>query len=375
MLPSNVPCNRSVCYHHYLNQYINNKACLSHPLTHYTHYKKVIIADEAEAAAETTALLASEHSGTFGHAAFHTDITDVRSVLDLFSFVKQQYGCLDYAVNCAAIEGTRAPIHDTSLEHFDAVCDVNLRGTYLCMREELQLMLQSIAARGPLLRPTPLATTSNSIDELELKAASSEFQPAIVNVASTAGMGPCPEFAPYAATKAAIISLTQSAAIEYAGHIRINAICPATTYTPMYQRFAEQWPDWQAATNAQYAVGRIATAEEVARAIVWMLGRDCSFMTGSTLRVDGGYVVCVVCVFIALGTVSHTHAHRQGFEPPRGGRWLHEDSRVDKGSSHDGFSTRGRNPMAPRAAMLRPPMRPSVAGVRTPYRAMLRTVF
>lgn len=208
-----------------------------HP-TNTTQHPQVIIADEAECAAETTALLASEHSGTFGHAALHTDITDVRSVLELSSFIKQQYGCLDYAVNCAAIEGTRAPIHDSCLEHFDAVCDVNLRGTYLCMREELQLMLQSVAARSPLLRPSP--TSSIAIDELELKAASSEFQPAIVNVASTAGMGPCPEFAPYAATKAAIISLTQSAAIEYAGHVRINAVCPATTYTPMYHRFAEQ---------------------------------------------------------------------------------------------------------------------------------------
>lgn len=297
------------------------------------HTSQVIAADADECAAETTVLIASEHSATFGHSALQTDITDVRSVLKLSTFIRDQYGSLDYAVNCAAIEGTRAPLHTSCLDHFDAACDVNLRGTFLCLREELQLMLQGAVSKRPkMLRTTPLTAHSGvDIDELELKAASMEFQPAIVNVASTAGMGPCPEFAPYAATKAAIISLTQSAAIEYAGHVRINAVCPATTYTPMYRRFAEQWPDWQAATNAQYAVGRIATAEEVARAIVWMLGRECSFMTGSALRVDGG----------------------QGFAPPPA-EWFPGGAAApprDRSSKQGG---RRGDPMAPRARLGRP---------------------
>lgn len=295
----------------------------------YNQHAQVIAADADECAAETTVLIASEHSATFGHSALQTDITHVRSVLKLATFIRDQYGSLDYAVNCAAVEGTRAPLHASCLDHFDVVCDVNLRGTFLCMREELQLMLQGAAAKRPKMAARPLHLRAVDIDELELKASSVEFQPAIVNVASTAGMGPSPEFAPYAATKAAIISLTQSAAVEYAGHVRINAVCPATTYTPMYRRFAEQWPDWQAATNAQYAVGRIATAEEVARAVVWMLGRDCTFMTGSVLRVDGG----------------------QGFAPPPA-EWFSGNGASapprDRSSRQGG---RRGNPMAPRARL------------------------
>lgn len=306
---------------------------------HATCHQQIIAADADECAAETTVLIASEHSATFGHSALQTDITDVRSVLKLSTFIKDQYGCLDYAVNCAAVEGTRAPLHTSCLDHFDVVCDVNLRGTFLCMREELQLMLQGAAAKRPKMLPTTVRNGLD-IDELELKAASVEFQPAIVNVASTAGMGPCPEFSPYAATKAAIISLTQSAAIEYAGHVRINAVCPATTYTPMYRRFAEQWPDWQASTNANYAVGRIATAEEVARAIVWMLGRECSFMTGSTLRVDGGH----------------------GFAPPPA-EWFPGATAPPRDRPSKQGGRRG-DPMAPWAHFHRAVPRSSVASLR-----------
>lgn len=96
------------------------------------------------------------------------------------------------------------------------------------------------------------------------------------------------EFAPYAAAKHALLGLVRSAAREYAARgLRINAVAPATTDTPMVARFAARWPEWQAATNAGYPLGRIATAREVAAAVVFLAERA-TFSTGSVLVLDGG---------------------------------------------------------------------------------------
>ena len=89
----------------------------------------------------------------------------------------------------------------------------------------------------------------------------------IVNTSSTAGLGAMPEFVPYCASKWAVLGMTQSIAKEYAKDgIRINAVCPATTDTPMRSRFKEQWPEWQSQTDGCYPVGRVATPEEIAAA-------------------------------------------------------------------------------------------------------------
>eukprot|EP00882_Tetradesmus_deserticola_P016758 GHRQ01017917.1.p2 GENE.GHRQ01017917.1~~GHRQ01017917.1.p2 ORF type:complete len:102 (+),score=27.67 GHRQ01017917.1:1264-1569(+) len=96
-----------------------------------------------------------------------------------------------------------------------------------------------------------------------------------------------PEFSAYSCSKHALVGLMRSAAAEYAGKIRVNCINPATTDTPMVERFTQQWPEWQAKSNASHPIGRIATAQEVAEAAVWIASRA-TFMTGQTLVLDGG---------------------------------------------------------------------------------------
>eukprot|EP01052_Picozoa_sp_SAG31_P029088 SAG31_NODE_2865_length_4981_cov_4.988529_4_plen_155_part_00 len=109
------------------------------------------------------------------------------------------------------------------------VVAVNVRGTFLSMKHELRHML-SCGSGG-----------------------------AIVNIASTAGTGPFPEFTAYCSSKHAVVGMTKSAALEYIKMgIRINCICPATTDTPMVERFTAQWPEWQEKTNSSYGIGRIA---------------------------------------------------------------------------------------------------------------------
>ena len=83
--------------------------------------------------------------------------------------------------------------------------------------------------------------------------------------------------------------MSKCAAKEYAAKgVRVNYVCPSTTDTPMVARFAERWPEWQAKQNASFPVGRIGRADEVAAAVVFLLGSSCKMMTGSCLTIDGG---------------------------------------------------------------------------------------
>eukprot|EP00879_Flechtneria_rotunda_P011187 GHRR01011685.1.p1 GENE.GHRR01011685.1~~GHRR01011685.1.p1 ORF type:complete len:196 (+),score=58.58 GHRR01011685.1:169-756(+) len=186
------------------------------------------------------------------------DVSQEEDVQQLIDSIDDKYGRLDVCLNNAGIEGDRAVTHKYSTEAFDRVMAVNARSVFLCLKYEIPLMLETAGTEG-----------------------------SIVITSSSAGMCGMPEFCAYSASKHAVIGLARTAAAEYAGKIRINCINPATTDTPMIQRFTEKWPDWQAETNAAYPMGRIATAEEVAEAAVWMATKA-TFTTGQTLVIDGG---------------------------------------------------------------------------------------
>ncbi len=83
--------------------------------------------------------------------------------------------------------------------------------------------------------------------------------------------------------------MTKCAAKEYAAQaVRVVAVCPSTTDTPMVQRFSERWPEGQQKQNASFPLGRIGTAAEVAEAVAWLSSGACPFITGSALTIDGG---------------------------------------------------------------------------------------
>jgi len=190
-----------------------------------------------------------------------TDISKATDVAALMDHILEAHGRLDCAYNNAAILGDVVSIIDHSEETWDHVIDTNLKGTWLCMKHEIPQMLR-------------------------------QGNGAIVNATATAGVkGGSPQRSVYAASKAGIISLTKSAAMEYAEYgLRINVVCPSHTRTPMLAQFFELSPDLEADFIAQAPMGRIAVPEEVAEAVLWLCSDASSFVNGHVLAVDGGFL-------------------------------------------------------------------------------------
>ncbi|MCC5856231.1 MAG: glucose 1-dehydrogenase [Idiomarina sp.] len=170
------------------------------------------------------------------------------------------FGRLDYACNNAGIEGENAPTHESSLENFDRTLAVNLRGVFICMQEQLKLML-------------------------------TQGSGAIVNISSVAGLIGFPNLPAYCASKGGVIQLTKAAAVEYAEHnIRVNAVCPGVIHTDMIDRVTGRDPEIEAQYAAFHPMNRMGTVEEVADTIVFLSLPQSGFITGQALAVDGGMV-------------------------------------------------------------------------------------
>jgi NAD(P)-dependent dehydrogenase (short-subunit alcohol dehydrogenase family) len=153
----------------------------------------------------------------------------------------------------------RADLIELEETEWDRVIEVNLKSVWLCMKYELRAMLPG--GRG-----------------------------AIVNTASIAGLVGS-RFSPaYAASKHGVVGLTKTAALQYAGRgIRINAVCPGATRTPMTETLLAGNLVAEQALTASYPTGRLATPEEIAAAAVWLCSDSASFVVGHALAVDGGW--------------------------------------------------------------------------------------
>jgi len=113
----------------------------------------------------------------------------------------------------------------------------------------------------------------------------------IVNLASVAGVTGFPAHSAYTASKHGVIGLTKTAALEYAkSGLRVNAVCPCYTRTPMLERMLRVKPDLDAKLQARVPLGRLGTPEEIAAAILYLCTDSASFITGHSLVMDGGIV-------------------------------------------------------------------------------------
>ena len=219
----------------------------------------VLVADYNERGGRETVALVSEAGGQADF--FRVDVSDAELMEQTFNQVAARYGGLDVLMNNAGIgnEGGSNPIYTMPENDFDKVIAINLRGVFLGIKYGVPLLMMRGGGR-------------------------------IINMASIAGLGAFPGNCAYAASKAGVISLTKTAALEYAAvNIRVNCICPGWTDTPILDK-ARQNLDPESLNQlliGRTAVGRLGQPEEIA-AVAFQLATGPDFMTGSAIVIDGG---------------------------------------------------------------------------------------
>jgi NAD(P)-dependent dehydrogenase (short-subunit alcohol dehydrogenase family) len=220
---------------------------------------RVVVADVSETDGEN---VVKDIKQSGGEAFFvRTDVSQSADVQALVDRTIESYSRLDYAVNNAGVGGTLALTADYSELDWNRVIGVNLTGVWLCMKHEIPRILDQGGG-------------------------------AIVNVSSILGWVGFANACAYTSSKHGIIGLTKVAAMEYATQgIRVNAVCPAFIATPMLERAGlTAGSEIYNAVVALHPIKRLGTPEEVAELIVWLCSDAASFVTGSAMLVDGGYV-------------------------------------------------------------------------------------
>jgi len=193
-------------------------------------------------------------------------VCDVANEADVARLIKQTiaaFGRLDMAFNNAGIQGPHETFTATSIEGYDAVSNVNLRGGWACMKHELLQMEKQGSGT-------------------------------IVNCSSLGGLVGQSGRAAYHATKHGVLGLTKSAGVEYASRgIRVNAVCPGVFDTPMLANMKKSKPEELNQIIAAQPTGRLGDSIELAAAVLWLCSPGASFVIGTCLSVDGGFTDCV----------------------------------------------------------------------------------
>jgi meso-butanediol dehydrogenase/(S,S)-butanediol dehydrogenase/diacetyl reductase len=229
----------------------------------------VMVADvdpgSAKAVAEEIQLLGSQAD------AFQVDVSDPKQSSAMVARAVERFGRLDVLVNNAGVMRVR-PLLELTPADWDFVNDVNARGLFFALQAGARQMVR--------------------------QAALSEGRPRgkIINTASIAGRSGRPMFAAYAASKAAAISITQSAAAGLAPDVTVNAICPGVVDTEMWRQIDREWTQadrrpagsaWQARIGG-IPMGRPETPEDVTGMAVFLASADSDYITGQSYHVDGG---------------------------------------------------------------------------------------
>jgi NAD(P)-dependent dehydrogenase (short-subunit alcohol dehydrogenase family) len=219
----------------------------------------VTVADVDEQGGKETVTLVIEEVG--GDADFvRADVTQADEVEAMVDKTVARWGRLDCALNNAGTTGVSAPTADYTLEDWNLAIALNLTGVFLCLKYEIPAMLE----RGG----------------------------AIVNMASGAGLVGFAGLPAYVASKHGVVGLTRAAALEYASQgLRVNAICPGSTRTPMLEGFMGGDEQVERMMTRAVPLGRLGRPEEIADAVVWLCSDAASFVVGHALAVDGGSVI------------------------------------------------------------------------------------
>lgn len=188
------------------------------------------------------------------------DVSDGQSVDAAHAAVIDAFGGIDVGFNNAGIISPAKAVEDTSDEDWNRVIAVNLTGVFLCVRAQVRHM-----------RPRGHGV--------------------IINTASAAALVGAPGTTPYTASKHAILGITRTVALELATTgVRVNAVAPGTVETPLNSvLFDNEDPFADALVRKGQPIGRNARPEEIADAVLWLASSRSTFVTGSTLVIDGGF--------------------------------------------------------------------------------------
>jgi NAD(P)-dependent dehydrogenase (short-subunit alcohol dehydrogenase family) len=218
---------------------------------------KVVFSGRRESEGEDTANLIRQSGAEC--LFVRSDVSSEADVKALIEKTVASYGRLDVVFNNAGIESPMKPLHEQSVEDFDKLMAINVRGLFLCMKYQIQQMLTQGAG-------------------------------VIINNSSMGGIIAFAGVSPYNASKHAVMGLTRSAALDYAKQgIRINAVNPGLIATEMMDRLTSPGSTPQQTAASIVPMGRMGTPDEVAAAVVFLCSDAASYMTGQSLLVDGGY--------------------------------------------------------------------------------------
>jgi NAD(P)-dependent dehydrogenase (short-subunit alcohol dehydrogenase family) len=194
---------------------------------------------------------------------WHLDVRRESEVAAVFEGVAQQFGKIDILVNNAGIAGANRPTHELTLEDWDRVMDVNVKGVFLCTKHAIPYMRK---ARGG----------------------------SIVNMSSIYGLIGAPDIVPYHASKGAVTLETKTDALIYAAdRIRVNAIHPGYIWTPLVEQIgresSESMEQFRKKLDSLHPLGHVGEPDDIAWGVVYLASDESKFVTGSSLVIDGGY--------------------------------------------------------------------------------------
>jgi NAD(P)-dependent dehydrogenase (short-subunit alcohol dehydrogenase family) len=221
---------------------------------------RVVVADVDEVGGEATAAAIRDAGGEAIFA--RCDVSREADVRAMTEAAVRAFGGVDVLVNNAAVFVLKGV--EATPEEWQRSLGVNVVGTSLCTRY--------------------------AAEEMKRRGGG-----AIVNLSSISAFIAQPQFVTYSATKAAILQMTRNVALDLAPHgIRVNAVCPGTILTQAsrnhMERVGQSFEEWNAEQSSRQLLGRVGDPREVAYAVVFLASDEASFVTGTHLMVDGGYV-------------------------------------------------------------------------------------
>jgi 3-oxoacyl-[acyl-carrier protein] reductase len=217
---------------------------------------KVAVLDVNEQAANKVASAIGANA-----LAVACDVTNKADIMRAVEMTEKKFGVTDILVNNAGVAHVNKPLMEIDEREYDRVFDVNVKGLFMFIQAVVPAMRQKGGG-------------------------------VIVNIGSTAGLRPRPGLSAYNATKGAVHNLTKTLAVELApDKIRVCAIAPVATDTPLLPTFLGPAPGQREKFIATVPLGRLATSQDIADAALFLASQDAKFLTGNIMEVDGGRCV------------------------------------------------------------------------------------